>query len=123
MISSCCDANPANWMHRLVSGGRISSKGTLLRESHCFRKAGRTGHPRNDGGVAATPEAAGRVTEWRAARAPYKGQLTTIAKSVTCVMCGMATKAVASATIDTDRARVLIISINAFESCFAERQS
>ena len=102
MISSCCGVNPANWMHRLANGGRISSAGTLPRESHCFRKAGRTGHPRNDGGVAATPKAAGRVTEWRAARAPQKGQLATIAKSVTCVMCGMATKAVANATIDTD---------------------
>src|SRR3954463_3809244 len=114
MISSCSGVNRANWMHRLASGGRISSKGTLPRENHCYRKAGRTGHPRNDGGVAATPKAAGRVTEWRAARAAGTHRLVKNAMCAKSATCG-------TETIDAARDRALRVLDSAFASCFAER--
>src|SRR5690349_20480234 len=77
MISSCCAANLANWMSRSVRGGRSSSKETSPRAKHSLRKAGRTGRPENDGGVAATAEtAANRATEWRAARLQETAQQT-----------------------------------------------
>src|ERR1700761_1924530 len=76
MISSCCAANRASWMKPLVRGGRSSSKETPLRAKHCFRKAGRTGRPENDGGVATAGTAANRATEWRAVRGRKTAQPT-----------------------------------------------